>query len=609
MFCNGGTAPCLPGWKHKGDLSQVVGTGAAPDGDEDAIVGMIIALKAVENDPIKPSWYNEVRKWTDESCTQFLKDNTKLSSSKAHRLLKLGSCWGGWNSEGNNPSYPSPGAFRAMRDFHISYDGPRTYTMPTFDDSLALKEKWNMLIDTSYKFYKTTQCPDTGLVPNWALVEEVNSQSLGKYSGSFSGSGTPQYQFGAEASRTMWRVAFDAILYPEEAKNQTSQFLEPIHTKLHDGFTGSDWQDDTLESCDPIVSSVFPSWRYNGFIFGPVYSTLAVQSTSMSTEEQQALVNSACSIVRNIPGSYYARSWQVISMMTLNGDVQAAGALLRGEAGTPSPTLSPTTVTPSATPAPTIVTPTTPAPTTVTPSPTPSPIIVTPSPTPSLTIITPSPTPASTGKNGTFCCAWGSVCNNDIYCNQNEQNCVGCGGSWIDPSSLPKGCCKWSTSACGEQPDNTWCHATQANCEGSCSGTWLPIVAPSPTPAPTIVTPSPTPSPTIVTPSPTPSPTIVAPSPAPSPTIVTPSPTPAPTGKNGTFCCAWGSVCNNDIYCNQNEQNCVGCGGSWIDPSSLPKGCCKWSTSACGEQPDNTWCHATQANCEGSCSGTWLPSS
>lgn len=57
---------------------------------------MIIAIKAIEKDQNLsnyPSWYDELRQWTDESITQFLQDNTKLSSSKSHRLLKLGSCW------------------------------------------------------------------------------------------------------------------------------------------------------------------------------------------------------------------------------------------------------------------------------------------------------------------------------------------------------------------------------------------------------------------------------------------------------------------------------------------------------------------------------------
>ena len=67
--------------------------GSAPDGDEDAIMGMIMAVKAEQYDEQKPSWYDEVRKWADASSTAFLYYNTKLSiSGHDHRLVKLGSC-------------------------------------------------------------------------------------------------------------------------------------------------------------------------------------------------------------------------------------------------------------------------------------------------------------------------------------------------------------------------------------------------------------------------------------------------------------------------------------------------------------------------------------
>ena len=32
---------CLPSWKFDDDLTAEVGTGSAPDGDEDAILGMV----------------------------------------------------------------------------------------------------------------------------------------------------------------------------------------------------------------------------------------------------------------------------------------------------------------------------------------------------------------------------------------------------------------------------------------------------------------------------------------------------------------------------------------------------------------------------------------
>merc|ERR1712176_1721050 len=360
-YCDGGSSPCLPGWKHLADFSGVEGTGAAPDGDEDAIIGMIIALKAVESDSSLPSWYEEVKEWADRSCTQFLQDNTVLSSSGSHRLLKLGSCWGGWDGEGNNPSYHAPGHFRMMRDFQASIKN-RSYSLPSF----VTAESWNSLIDTSYKFLDTTQCPDTGLVPNWALVKEVNSQTLAKQNGSFSGSGTPQYEFGAEASRTMWRVAFDAAAYPEESLSQSGPFLAPLHTKLVDNFNPSPingWEyfgQGSLEACSPIVANVFGSWQWNYFISAPVFSTLVsgIKNSHFSGKnfDQQTMVNAACDRVTDTANlSYYPLSWQVIAQMTLNGEVAKAGTLFSKppqDSPTKSPTESPTatTATPSKAP-------------------------------------------------------------------------------------------------------------------------------------------------------------------------------------------------------------------------------------------------------------------
>jgi len=452
-----GQAPCLPGWKHDGGLTQVQGTGAAPDADGDAIVGMIISLKALEKDPSKPIWYDEVMKWTDESCTQYLQDNTELSSSGSHRLSTLGSCWGGWNSNGNNPSYPSPGAFRAMRDFQISYDGSRTYTMPDFGDNLNVADKWNMLIDTTYKFYETTQCAETGIVPNWALVKESTGSTLAKQSGSFSGSGTPQYEFGAEASRTLWRVAFDAALYPEESFEQTESFLQPVHQKLKDNFNNgaNDWYDNALEGCE-YVNMIFSSWKNVGFIFSPVYSTLVIQAQSMSRPYQQTLVNAACGLIRNIPSSYYSRSWQVIGMMTLNGDMKKVGNLLRDTGITQTPT--------------TIHVPTK--------SPNNGPVE---SPTKA-----PIQTPSLKCKSACYDSTkpWNKLCK--------KKNCAGCPECSSPPSGPPvtsptnapiqqpvgqdEFCCTWDFYHCGK---NIWCNESMINCQVGCSGgVWMEKSAP-----------------------------------------------------------------------------------------------------------------------------------
>jgi hypothetical protein len=122
---------------------------------------MIIAVKAFEN-KTKPSWYDDLRKWADASCTAFLNYNTVVDATSPHRIVKLGSCWGGWGSNGNNPSYHSPGSYKVMRDFHVAFPASdRDYTLPNFGSG-TLKGHWDQLIATSYASVSALQCPEQG---------------------------------------------------------------------------------------------------------------------------------------------------------------------------------------------------------------------------------------------------------------------------------------------------------------------------------------------------------------------------------------------------------------------------------------------------------------
>ena len=52
-----------------------------------------------------------------QGIPRFYLSSTVSSSSGAHRIVKLGSCWGGWGSQGQNPSYHAPGVYRMCRDY------------------------------------------------------------------------------------------------------------------------------------------------------------------------------------------------------------------------------------------------------------------------------------------------------------------------------------------------------------------------------------------------------------------------------------------------------------------------------------------------------------
>ena len=102
------------------------------------------------------------------------------------------------------------------------------------------------------------------------------------------------------------------------------------------------------------VTHVFANWRYNAFIYSPVYSALVLKANGVDVGAQQSMIDSAGSLVNNIPGglSYYSRCWAIIGIITLNGDIAKAAVNIGiSDPTPPAPTPSPST--PTATPAPT----------------------------------------------------------------------------------------------------------------------------------------------------------------------------------------------------------------------------------------------------------------
>eukprot|EP00931_Biecheleriopsis_adriatica_P123674 TRINITY_DN98740_c0_g1_i1.p1 TRINITY_DN98740_c0_g1~~TRINITY_DN98740_c0_g1_i1.p1 ORF type:complete len:283 (+),score=39.07 TRINITY_DN98740_c0_g1_i1:40-888(+) len=185
--------PCLPHWKFQDDMSAAISTGAAPDGDVDAILGIILLLLATEPVKTSYSWWDEVAKFAYQSCKQFYESNTKAGegSSAGLRILKLGSCWGGFSPECNSPSYHAPGAMRAMCDFMKTFDA----TVGAASEGDTYEALWNAVVETSYLMLKDNQCPRTGMTTNWFRTGD--ELGLGRGATDCSGSGTPSAEFGS----------------------------------------------------------------------------------------------------------------------------------------------------------------------------------------------------------------------------------------------------------------------------------------------------------------------------------------------------------------------------------------------------------------------------
>mmetsp|Transcript_101277 Transcript_101277/g.285520 ORF Transcript_101277/g.285520 Transcript_101277/m.285520 type:complete len:1052 (-) Transcript_101277:131-3286(-) len=525
--CGGGQYPCLPHWKFGNDLTAVVGKGAAPDGDADALAGMLLTIMSLEASTSQPSWYSDMASWAYETCMQFYLSATVDSSSGEHRIVKLGSCWGGWNSDGQNPSYHAPAVYRMCRDFMRTHDG--TYGASATEGD-SYEAGWDKVIDTSYEVLDAVQCPSSGLVPNWAKVYEESDLSLTASTG-FSGSGTPGAEYGAEAARTVWRVALDYLLYPDEAASAAGAFLSPLVASLETKESSGQWSNlDVDDTC--LVDAVFGSWERNAFIAGPTFASLVWPSDSVPSARQQELIDGAGTRIAGFDVSnYYAASWTVMTTVTLNGDVSKAA--IRAGLGAPTsptpssaPTSAPPTATPSAAPtaaptsaAPTAATTSTPsAATTSAPSlapssaPTPAPSSVpsaaqtlAPSAVPSTApTAEPSPaTPDDTGCHNPLCgcppfsgkpswCHNGGARGYGAFCEESENQCtnacaaIWCAGDAGVPSPTPtaqgdQDACR--NKDCGCPPYNSmswcskhsviagWCSESKSNC-GVCNHVW-----------------------------------------------------------------------------------------------------------------------------------------
>merc|ERR1712125_136358 len=245
------------------------------------------------------------RKWADASATAFYE--FEVDKSKAdYPLVKLGSCWGGWEAEGNNPSY------------HSGYNA-------------VSQSDWKKLIDTSHEVLRAVQCSDDGaLVPNWATIG-VSGGKIIHSGGSFSGSGTPQYEYGAEAARTTFRVALDAAFYPEKS-GEWSPYLSSFNWMLDGGFQNGSFSSNTFPSCRGLNTNqninMFGGWLNNKFITGPTFSALIAASSDIGNAE--AMIDAAgTKMAESLPGSYYPRSWAMISNLMLNGAMESAGNTLK----------------------------------------------------------------------------------------------------------------------------------------------------------------------------------------------------------------------------------------------------------------------------------------
>jgi hypothetical protein len=315
-----GFAPCLPSWAFDDTLRAQRGSGSASDGDEDAILGLVLLLQSSSAEHW-PLW-DRALSWTYETVRAFLRYNTKVSGSHG-RILRLGSCWGGWDC--NNPSYIAPGHYRAFKHFSTRHGASLGTSNATLREEAAA---WEQLVQTSYRMLDDAQCDATGLTPNWWRPSGP-SQTRGV--AACNASGTPADQFGSEAARGVWRVSLDALWAPS---SHSSRYLERVVRHLASRYDEARHELLPLkvdERCE-AVRSVHDSWHTNAFMYAPMSAALVVpleiDDAGLAARRRKALELLSRRVGEAPIESYYSGSWLALATATLNGDFGRACAAL-----------------------------------------------------------------------------------------------------------------------------------------------------------------------------------------------------------------------------------------------------------------------------------------
>lgn len=101
---------------------------------------------------------------------------------------------------------------------------------------------------------------------------------------------------------------------------------------MDQGFKNGSVSSNSFPSCNTPGTSqnihMFGDWQNNAFIFGPTYSALIGASSDIANA--QAMIDFVGQKLNSaLPGSYYPRSWAMISNLMLNGAMESAGHTLK----------------------------------------------------------------------------------------------------------------------------------------------------------------------------------------------------------------------------------------------------------------------------------------
>jgi len=262
---------------------QVIGTGAATDGDEDIAWGLILASRQWGGRGSLEQDYLELAKTLISNIWTY-----EVDWQQGTYILKPGDQWG--SVDVTNPSYFAPAYFRV------------------FGELTGETENWNRVIDANYaviarSLNATSGNADNGLVPAWCNAAGTPVVAY---------SGAPTH-FQNDSTRTPFRLGEDWCWFGEP---RAQQYLAKIGG-FYAGVGVSSIVDGYQLNGTPLPDRAVNGLQAASFV-GP--AGVAFMSDARWQSELDAAWDAVASRQLTAGTVYYQKSWTALSLLMMAGD-------------------------------------------------------------------------------------------------------------------------------------------------------------------------------------------------------------------------------------------------------------------------------------------------
>jgi hypothetical protein len=203
-----------------------------------------------------------------------------------------------------------------------------------------MSEQWDALVDGTLHVLNESVC-ESGLVPNWwvpsdaASLTRVEKEAALKLHGdawspgstTCTFSNTNASEFGAEATRTAWRIALDVLWYGDDTSRTLAGRIANRFTDEWKSATGSGPAVVDTSGCS--ANHIFHHWETEMFMVAPIATALGAslhgltlsERNTTALQERMVVLDAMETEMRNFEirdrRDYYPGSWATIATLTL----------------------------------------------------------------------------------------------------------------------------------------------------------------------------------------------------------------------------------------------------------------------------------------------------